>query len=256
MYARPGKILLSFLIVFSLVACSSSNEGVEKSPIYVNDLEIHDPWEEYNRDVFELNDALDEALLEPVARGYSNVMPDFAEDGVSNVLRNLRSPLDFSNQILQADFEGALETLTRTMINSSFGVLGFIDLAGDAGIEYEKEDFGQTLAVWGVGYGPYLVVPLYGPGSIRDHVATFAELTANPFRLYLFNVDYEEIYFSVMAIGLLDTRVQLLDVLADLKESSIDYYASVRSLYYQNREALISDMDDTRNSMPAIPDFD
>lgn len=256
MFARSGLLAFTLITLVGLAGCSGSASDVDKSPIYVNDIEIHDPWEEYNREVFAVNDALDEAFLEPVARGYSNVMPDFAEDGVRNALRNLRSPVDFSNQVLQADFEGALETLTRTMINTSFGVLGFVDLAGDAGIEYESEDLGQTLAVWGVDYGPYLVVPFYGPGTVRDHAATFIETTASPFRFYMFNVNEEEIYFAVVALGLLDTRVQLLDVLADLKESSIDYYAAVRSSYYQNREARINDTDETRNAIPQIPDFD
>ena len=247
------KTLFPIMALAVLVsACGSS----DKAPVYVNDIQVDDRWESYNRYVFDFNDTVDEFFLEPLAKGYRAITPDFAETGIRNMLRNLRSPLDLGNQLLQGDFEGGLEVVTRTLINTSFGVGGFVDLAGHAGIPYEREDFGQTLAVWGVDYGPYFVAPLYGPGTIRDHSANVAENIVNPLRLYLFNTDDSEIYYAITATGLIGRRAELLDVLADLKESSIDYYAAVRSLYYQNRNAEIQDMDEDSESLPDVPDFD
>lgn len=246
------KCLSIALMSFVLIGCADTN----KEPIYVNDMQISDPWEDYNRTIFKFNDALDQAILKPAAQGYQFILPDFAETGVRNVFRNLRSPLDFGNQLLQGDGEGALEILTRAMINTSFGVLGFVDLAEDAGIPYEKEDFGQTLAVWGVDYGPYIVVPVLGPASLRDHLANAAEGYVDPVRLYLFNTDEETIFYIMRGVNVVSTRADLLDVLSDLKESSIDYYAAVRSSYYQNREALIHDKDVESEPMPEVPQYD
>lgn len=243
--------LLLVVLTFTLAGCASNNT----QPVYVNGTEIKDPMEEYNRAVFRFNDYLDETLLEPVARGYKYITPDFAERGIRNALDNIRSPLYFGNQLLQADFEGALDVLMRAMINTTFGVLGFVDLAADAGIEKEKEDFGQTLAVWGVDHGPYFVVPLYGPGTIRDHLASAGESFVNPVRIYLSNIDETEIYYGLVAIDLIDQRARLINVLEDLKESSIDYYAAVRSSYYQNRDALTKDQDKDFGAMPQVPDY-
>lgn len=253
MFDKARAIIPIIALSVLLVGCASNKD---KEPVYVNDMEISDPWEDYNRGVFAFNDALDEAILEPTARGYRTVTPDFLEDGIGNMLVNLRSPLDFGNQLLQGDGEGALEILTRAMINTSFGVLGFVDLAEDAGIPYEKEDFGQTLAVWGVDYGPYLVVPFYGPGTVRDHTARFAEGFVNPVRLYLFNTDEEEIYYIISGVSVIDRRAELLDVLDDLQENSIDYYAAVRSSYYQNREALIKNQAEGEQNIPDVPSFE
>ena len=253
MFEKARFIIPVVALSVFVTGCAGNKD---KEPVYVNDMEISDPWEDYNRGVFAFNDALDEAILEPTARGYRTVTPDFLEDGIGNMLVNLRSPLDFGNQILQGDGEGALEILTRAMINTTFGVLGFVDLAADTGIPYEKEDFGQTLAVWGVDYGPYLVLPLYGPGTVRDHTANFGEAFIDPVRLYLFNTDEEEIYYIISGVSVIDKRAELLNVLEDLKENSIDYYAAVRSTYYQNREALIHDRDDENQSVPEVPSFD
>ena len=246
------KCLSIALMSFVLIGCADTN----KEPIYVNDMQISDPWENYNRTIFKFNDALDQAILKPAAQGYQFILPDFAEVGVRNVFRNLRSPLDFGNQLLQGDGEGALEILTRAMINTSFGVLGFVDLAEDAGIPYEREDFGQTLAVWGVDYGPYIVVPVFGPGSLRDHLANAAEGYVDPVRLYLLNTDEETVFYILRGVDVVSTRAELMDVLSDLKESSIDYYAAVRSSYYQNREALIHDKDVESEPMPDVPQYD
>ena len=252
LYTFTQLPLLTVLACLLLTGCASNND---ETPTYANGQKISDPFEGYNRAGFKFNDALDQAVLEPTARGYKYVMPDFAETGVRSAVRNLRSPLDFGNQVLQADFDGALGTLSRAMINTTFGVLGFVDLAADAGIPYEREDFGQTLAVWGVGHGPYIVAPLIGPASLRDHLANFGEALVDPVRLYLFNTDEETTYYIITTTALLDRRVQLLDILADLRKNSIDYYASVRSLYYQNRQAMVNDMDPERERLPEIPDY-
>lgn len=213
--------------------------------------EISDPFEATNRAIFKFNNAVDDVLIHPVVKGYRFVIPQPARKGVRNVLRNLKSPTTFANQLLQGDLKGAGQVLVRAVVNTTIGIGGLFDVAGYAGIPYEPEDFGQTLAVWGVGHGPYLVVPVLGPSSTRDYVGYFVDSYADPLRWYLFNIDHEEIYYAKLGVEYLDLRESLLDVLEDLEKSSIDYYAAVRSIYYQRREALKDDLATT-----AAPSFD
>ncbi|MFP4313747.1 MAG: VacJ family lipoprotein, partial [Alphaproteobacteria bacterium] len=244
--------LLAVIGCLLLGACASN-----KDPIYVGDIKVNDSYESYNRGVFAFNDAVSDAVIHPVIKGYRAVVPSPARKGVRNVLVTLKSPVTLGNQVLQGDIEGAGNVLKRTAINVLVGAGGLFDVAGYEGIEYEQEDFGQTLAVWGVDHGPYLVVPFLGPSSLRDYTGYFVDGLADPLRWYLFNIHEEGLYYTKVGMEYLDLRESLMDILEDLEESSIDYYAATRSIYYQQRQALIEDRARNKASIiPAFPEYD
>ena len=230
----------------------------DKEPIYVGDIEVHDPYEGYNRGVFAFNDAVNDNVVHPVIKGYRTVVPDPARTGLRNVLRTLRAPVNFGNQVLQGDVEGAGNVVKRTIINVLVGAGGLFDVAGYEGIEYEAEDFGQTLAVWGVDHGPYLVVPLIGPSSLRDYSGYIIDGLADPLRWYLLNIEEDGLYYTKLGLDYLTLRESLIDILEELEESSVDYYAATRSIYYQRRQALVEDRarTGTSTSTTAFPDYD
>ncbi len=235
-----------FAAVMLVSACASETSG----PVMAGNVVVSDPFEGTNRAIFSFNNAVDDVVIHPIAKGYNTFVPSPARTGVTNVLRNLRSPVNFANQILQGDIDGAGTVIVRAVVNSLLGIGGIFDLAGHEGIEYEVEDFGQTLATWGVGHGPYLVVPILGPSSTRDYLGYAVDSFADPLRWYLFNVDKEDVYYGKIGADYLTLRASLVDVLEDLERSSIDYYAATRSAYYQRREALVNDQD--ANAAPAI----
>lgn len=246
---RVSKFLQMSICCLGLAACSSTPDDRVNGGIY-------DPLEKYNRGMFAVNDALDQAVMKPVAKGYKAVVPEPARKGMHNFLTNLRAPINFANDVLQGDIDGAGTTLTRTVINTTVGVGGLFDVAGHEGIEYQYEDFGQTMAVWGVGPGPYIVIPLMGPSNARDATGLMVDSFADPLRIYLFNVDAEEWHYARVAMTAIDTRTELLDALDDLRRNSYDYYAAMRSSYYQYREALVNDNDTGKYDAPEIPDYD
>lgn len=229
-----------FLSMSILTACAST-QATAKSNSSDPDAGISDPFEGYNRAIFAFNDAVDQTILVPVVKGYRAIVPKPARTGVHNVLTNLKSPITIGNQLLQGDLNGAGDATVRMVVNTLIGVGGVFDVAGMEGIKDQPEDFGQTLAVWGVGNGPYIVPPLLPPASLRDHVGMMVDTYADPVRLWLMNTDREEWYYSKVGAGLLDQRNEYLDVLADLRKSSIDYYATIRSAVYQRRSAMVRD---------------
>lgn len=229
------KIMAAIGCLF-LASCASNQEQ-----IYVGDIKVDDRFESSNRMVFAFNDTVNDAVIHPVVKGYRMAVPSPARTGLRNVLRTLRAPVNLGNQVLQGDVEGAGNVVTRTIINVLVGVGGIFDVAGYEGMEYESEDFGQTLAVWGVDHGPYLVLPLIGPSSLRDYTGYLVDGFADPLRWYLFNIEEEGIYYTKVGLDYLDLRESLIDVLEELEASSIDYYAATRSIYYQRREALVED---------------
>ena len=200
-----------------------------------------DPFESSNRTIFAFNKAVDKAVIHPVVKGYRFIVPEPGRKGLRNFLRNLKSPVTLANEVLQGDVDGAGKVVLRAVVNTLVGVGGVFDVAGSEGYEYEQEDFGQTLGAWGVGHGPYLVLPILGPSSARDYAGYIVDSFADPLRWYLFNIDEEGWYYAKVGVEYLDLRESLVDVLEELEKSSIDYYAAVRSTYYQRREALVRD---------------
>ena len=240
--------------VLLLSSCSHSMPGDD--PVMAGDVEISDPFEGTNRAIFAFNKVVDDNVIHPVAKGYNAVLPKPVRTGVDNVLHNLKSPVTFANQALQGDVGGAANVLVRAVVNTLVGVGGIFDVAAAEGIPYEGEDFGQTMAKWGIGHGPYLVVPIIGPSSMRDYVGYAVDSFADPLRWYLFNVDKDEIYYGKVGVEYLALRASLVDTLEDLQKSSIDYYAATRSAYYQHREALVNDKDPLAGGGADIPDYD
>lgn len=250
-----NKILsFAFLLgaIFVLASCANSQD----QSVMDGSAEISDPFESTNRAIFKFNNAVDDNVLHPVLKGYRYVTPKEARNGLNNFLTNLKSPVLFANQVLQGDVDGAGNVLFRATVNTLIGVGGLFDVAGGEGYKHEPEDFGQTLAVWGLDHGPYLVVPIIGPSSARDYIGYIVDGFADPLRWYLFNINEEEIYYAKVAVDYLTLREQLMDVLEELESSSIDYYAATRSIYYQRREALVNDEGSDGSNMFAIPDYD
>lgn len=196
--------------------------------------ENEDPWESMNRAVFRFNDTLDRWALKPVAKGYRAVTPDVVENGVHNVFRNLGEARNLANNVLQLKMHDAGVDTARFFFNTTFGVLGFFDVATKMGLQRNDEDFGQTLGAWGVKSGPYVVLPLMGPSTLRDSVSLYPESYTSPYR-YINDVPVRN---SMFALNLVDTRAKLLSA-----ERLItgDKYRFVRNAYLQNREFKVKD---------------
>jgi phospholipid-binding lipoprotein MlaA len=199
----------------------------------------NDPLEPMNRRIFAFNLYVDDAIGKPVAKAYRDNVPKFVRDRFRDFYDNFTSPVTFVNDVLQLQTGRAAETATRFWVNSVFGMAGFFDVAGQYGLKKHKEDFGQTLAVWGVTEGPYLMVPFIGPSNPRDLSGKVVDSFSNPISYFLPPVGaWLEIVGSV--IDAVDTRAGLLDPMDELRRTSLDFYAAVRSLYRQNRESDIS----------------
>lgn len=193
-----------------------------------------DPLEGFNRAMFSFNEGVDKYALKPLAQGYRYVMPDIAETGVNNFFSNLGDVRTAVNSLLQGKVDNALVDLSRVTFNSTFGVAGFIDVATPMGLEKHDEDFGQTLGYWGLGSGPYLVLPLLGPSSVRDGVGLIPDMALDP----VGEVDHVPTRNSLYGLRLLDARVQLM---AAEQIISGDKYSFVRDAYLQRRQYLVND---------------
>ena len=203
--------------------------------------QTNDPYEPFNRGMFEFNLVLDKVVLKPVAFVYKEAVPDPIRNMIRNFLDNLRSPIIFANDMLQGEFDRAGDTLMRFVMNSSFGVLGIADFAGAAGIEAHDEDFGQTLAVWGAGAGPYLMLPVLGPSNPRDALGLLVDFLFDPFSY----IADDEFRIARVAARAVDTRARRYDTINELERTSLDFYAAVRSLYRQRRK------DEIQNGVPS-----
>jgi len=249
---RTIILTVSFaFLALALTACSSNYDDSATPG-------MTDPFENVNRAVFKFNEVVDDAVINPVIDGYRYVVPRPARTGVSNFLDNLQSPVYLFNHVLQGDAQGAARVTLRAIVNTMVGFGGVFDFAGAEGYEHAPEDFGQTLGVWGVDHGPYIVVPILGPSSARDYAGYFIDSFADPLRWYAFNVGEEHLYYTKTGARYLELRNSLKDNLEELQASSIDYYASVRSSYYQVREGVITDRAATaaeQDMVPSFPDY-
>jgi phospholipid-binding lipoprotein MlaA len=201
--------------------------------------EANDPLEPMNRYFFEVNMFLDEMLMKPFAGYYNIALPQVAKDGIRGVLRNLNSPVILANDLFQGEGHRAGVTAGRFLINTTAGLGGIFDVAKRFGMTYHDEDFGQTLAVWGSSEGPYLMLPVMGPSNPRDAAGTVVDKFLDPMTYvgYIYDVDY----INTIRGGLeaVDTRARNLQAMDELKKGSIDFYATVRSLYRQHRNDAI-----------------
>lgn len=242
---RSLKVFLKVLVLVSFVFttnCSINNSSlVDKTP------EAEDPWENLNRGTFAFNLKFDKYLLSPLAKGYRFILPSEIRTGVRNFLSNLTEPWTTINSALQGDFKNTGNTIARFLINSTVGLLGIFDVATEVGFKKQKEDFGQTLAVHGVGPGPYLVLPFLGPSTLRDALGKITTMYADPVTLALERNDKDQWIWIGMAIKGVDFREQNLEKIDNLNATSVDFYATLRSLYLERRSSMIRNQntDDT-----------
>jgi phospholipid-binding lipoprotein MlaA len=213
--------------------------------------QTNDPLEPMNRAIFAFNSEADTLFLKPVAQAYRTAVPQFGRDRVADFLQNLDEPLVFANDVLQGNGSLAMKSLERFALNTSFGVFGIMDVAKPMGIRPHDSDFGQTLAVWGIGSGPYLVLPLFGPSSVRDAAGTGAELFADPLDIYLQSRYMNWLVWTRFGVNAVSQREAYLDFLEDIQRTSLDYYATMRSLYRQRREGMVDAAKKDVESVPA-----
>ena len=215
---------------------------------------VNDPLEPLNRFIFEFNEFLQDAFLRPVTKFYNETVNVTVRQGISNFLDNLSSPVIFVNDLLQGELDRALTTFGRAFINTTIGMGGIADVASELGIERHDEDFGQTLAVYGVEEGFYLVLPIFGPSNPRDAIGKLVvDSYFDPIGLWLDNTDRDEIFYSLAVAKGIDEYASIVDELNQVKKTSVDYYAAVRSLYRQKRKAEISN--GSILELPPIPDL-
>ncbi len=213
-----------------------------------------DPFEPVNRAIFAFNEGADYIILTPAAEVYNYVLPQYVRNRLHNAFTNLREPWSAVNYVLQGDLDNAGEAFLRFLGNSSFGLLGFYDAVGGQN-EENIADFGQTLGVWGVGNGPYLVLPFLGPSVVRDSVGLVAQAYGDPVAIGLRSTNFDEdgnTYFGLKIATALDARARLIDQIEDLRKNSLDFYAATRSIYLQRRLAKVSGNENGASS-PEIP---
>jgi len=196
-----------------------------------------DPYENLNRKVFVVNQVFDQVLLKPVARGYSNYAPNFIQTTVGNFFGNLADVWTAVNNFLQGKPREGIQDTGRVAVNTVFGVAGLADVATKLGFPKHQEDFGQTLGVWGVKPGPIVMLPLFGPSTMRDAVAKPLDLYADPLNLST-RADVE---YSLRAMRLVDDRARLLPTTDMIEKVALDPYQFVRDAHFQQREAKVND---------------
>ena len=196
-----------------------------------------DPYENLNRKVFVVNQVFDQVLLKPVARGYSNYAPNFIQNTVGNFFGNLADVWTAVNNFLQGKPREGIQDTGRVAVNTVFGVAGLADVATKLGFPKHQEDFGQTLGVWGVKPGPYVMLPLFGPSTMRDAVAKPLDLYVDPLNLST-RADVE---YSLRAMRLVDDRARLLPTTDMIEKVALDPYQFVRDAHFQQREARVND---------------
>lgn len=213
-----------------------------------------DPLEKMNRGIFAFNEGLDRYALEPIATAWDFVIPGFAQEGIQNFYHNLEMPIIVANDILQAKPMAVVEDVARFFFNTTLGLAGFVDVASRVGIPDNDEDFGQTLGYWGVPPGPYLVVPILGPYTLRDGFGEIVDTTAAAYaymNLFWSDVvglnEYEMTGASVgsYAFRLVNLRAIYLEEIENSRKDAFDYYAFVRNAYLQNRQARVLDSTDS-----------
>jgi len=235
------------LITFSILLVTSSVSASSDGDLVLNKNqpnEVADCFEKLNRATFAFNQALDGVIFKPVARAYK-ILPSPVKTGVSNSLDNLSNLLTIPNNILQGELKKAGINSGRFLINTTIGILGFVDVAHYMGFpEYQKEDYGQTLATLGVGPGCYLVLPVIGPSTVRDATASVANFVGGDpwYNVTALNntQHFSEIdYYSSRVLSGIDFRAKNYEAIENLEKNSLDFYASVKSLYLQDRQQKI-----------------
>lgn len=249
--ATTGLRRLCFALALGLAASACVANKTRTTPPAMQP-ELNDPFEGVNRKVYQFNDRVDRAVVEPVTSGYRRVTPEFVRDRIRNFADNLRTPVWIVNETLQADFADAGDSTGRFVINTTLGIGGLFDVADRFGyLEQRQEDFGQTLAVYGVPEGPYIIIPFGGPTTLRDAAGSVVDFAFNP--LTWINFDGRDATRTGVNIAsAVDTRSRVTSFLEQVRDSA-EPYSNLRAVYAQAREAAIhEDADPLEN----LPDFE
>jgi len=241
MSASHGMLrgILAIALVLGLGACATKPPASD--PVARAEYErINDPLEPLNRATHEFNMTMDRYVMKPIAEVYRFIIPAPIRGLITNFLDNLQSPLILANDLLQGEFDRAGTTTARFITNTTVGVGGLFDVASDLGMEKHKEDFGETLAVWGVGEGFYLVLPFFGPSNPRDFTGLVVEFFADPVSIYLEDEHGKTVARSRTGAEIVDFRARNIETFEDLERNTNDLYAAMRSAYRQNRAFRIS----------------
>jgi phospholipid-binding lipoprotein MlaA len=230
--------------------CAAQSQSPALAEPAAGEEDFHDPFENTNRAIFDFNQTVDRAVLVPVAKAYRVALPEPLRDSLRDFLNNLNAPLIFANDALQAKFGLAKDTFVRFLLDSTIGMAGLVDVAGRWGIPFHEQDLGVTLGVWGIAEGPYLVIPILGPSDPRDLGGSVAQGFGDPWNRLASNNGMIWIVFARGGVGGIDQRSRLIETLADIERTSLDYYATIRSLYRQRRAALIHR---TKEPLPPNP---
>ena len=227
-----GSLILTLLLLVG-TGCATVDAGrsLGNNP--------RDPWEAWNRKVFSFNEVLDENLLKPVAKGYEAVVPSLVRQGVTNFFNNFADAWSIVNNLLQFKFERAFTDVVRVGTNTVFGLGGVLDIASEAGIDHTYEDFGQTLGHWGLGPGPYVVWPLFGPSNVRESFALPLDRGISP----TLAINDASVKWGLSALQVVNVRAGLLGATKVLEGSGLDNYGFIRDAYLQRRRNLVYDGD-------------
>ena len=219
------RMLLLVVVAAAMVGCAAPGGHPQ------------DPFEPFNRTIFSFNETVDDAVLRPVARGYRAVLPELVRTGVSNFFSNLDDVWIAANNVLQGKLADGVQDLARFIFNTSFGILGVLDVSTDFNLPKHNEDFGQTLGRWGADTGPYLMLPLFGPSSIRDGVGFVVDFKVD----IVNNINHVPTRNALYATRALNTRANLLDIGRVAEEAALDKYRFLRDAYFQRRRNLVYD---------------
>jgi phospholipid-binding lipoprotein MlaA len=230
-----------FCLLLGLAGCASVPSG-KADP--------RDPWERFNRSVFNLNDALDRAIAKPVAKGYVKITPRVVRTGISNAFSNLDTVPTIINDALQGKFRQAGRDSARFLLNSTLGLGGLFDPASAAGLEYNQEDLGQTLGKWGMKSGPYLMLPILGPSSVRDAFSRAADTVFEP----VWYLEDDSTRYLIRLADLIEQRASLLELDSQLQRT-YDKYAFIRNAWLQRREYQVKDGDVDDQSLELEEEF-
>lgn len=240
---RPGLVMLPMVFLAVLLSgCAHTGDTETRDSV--------DPWEPFNRKVFAFNEQVDRVALRPVAEGYRAVLPAGVRKGIGNVFRNLAEPTTIVNDVLQGKLKQATHDFFRFTVNSTFGLLGWFDLATPLGLERHQEDFGQTFSVWGFDRGRYLVLPLLGPSTVTDGAGLIpATLYTDPRTAGGYTIET----YAIVGLDVIDTRARLLGA-SDVAQMQLDPYVFRREAYLQRRTQLIHDGDPPAEDGMSIDD--
>ena len=234
MFGQLNKKLINILMCMGIAlmaGCATTQQTERVAKI--------DPFESVNRAVFTFNENADEYVIKPVAEAYQFVLPDFVRTGVTNFFSNIGDVFVAVNNLLQGKPGNAANDIGRFLVNSTIGILGLFDVATDAGLEKNKEDFGQTLGVWGVPSGPYVVLPLFGPSSVRDTAGLALDIKTD-FILNSNQLNHDQKVGSTV-LRVVNQRANLLDASQLLEDAAFDKYSFLRDSYLQRRRNQVYD---------------